>query len=500
MSKGIKLLSHNIQGGIERKLLFNDVLDNIALNDVVFLQETWLVDSNQLNVSGFSIFRSDRGSHKKKHSGSGGVVTLYKTHLSKGLSKIPSKHKDFMWVKFDRNFFNMTNDLYIINCYIPPEDSVVHIDTSYDILEVLFEEVSKFSRLGYVGIAGDLNARTGNTHENLIGHNFDVVNEFDRICVGTNNHCPIHLPFRQNRDKIRNSFGSKLIEIIEANNMVILNGRVMGDSFGEKTCFTHNGSSTVDYFILSEPLVEKVNYMQVRPQTWYSDHSPLELSLSLDIMPTTDIQIPLKKLSSFLWDEEGKEKFQNILTNDDSVQLLSDTLKYNTIDECVESLTNFLHSCASKSLKPKKNSKVCPRKTICTTEKPELQRAKLDFNKSWRNVRLYRDKVRHIKFVKARSRYKRLKYLYFNYNKEDKLYKLANIESKDPKGFWKTIKSFTKKQVEDSTISPKSWMDYFKGLFNVKSTNIDNAFLDYVKNALPTVENISNTGPLDYEI
>ena len=80
------------------------------------------------------------------------------------------------------------------------------------------------------------------------------------------------------------------------------------------------------------------------------------------------------------------------------------------------------------------------------------------------------------------------------------MYKLANIESKDPKSFWKTIKSFTKKQVDHSNISPRSWMDYFKGLFNVKSTNIDTAFLDYVQSALPTLDNISQTGPLDYEI
>ncbi len=127
MSKGLKLLSHNIQGGIEKKVLFDDVLSSLEFYDVAFLQETWLVDSSQLNVNGFSILRSDRGSHKKKHTGSGGVVTLYKTHLSKGLHKIPSKHKDFMWVKFDKNYFNISNDLYIVNCYIPPEDSVVHM-------------------------------------------------------------------------------------------------------------------------------------------------------------------------------------------------------------------------------------------------------------------------------------------------------------------------------------------------------------------------------------
>lgn len=72
----IKVCSQNIQGGLEKKFAFDDV--NMFFNryDIVLLQETWLVESSQLDVKGFSIFRSDRGSHKKRKTGSGGVITL----------------------------------------------------------------------------------------------------------------------------------------------------------------------------------------------------------------------------------------------------------------------------------------------------------------------------------------------------------------------------------------------------------------------------------------
>ena len=214
----------------------------------------------------------------------------------------------------------------------------------------------------------------------------------------------------------------------------------MGDSFGEKTCYTHNGSSTVDYFILSDPLLSKIEYLKVRPQTWFSDHSPLELSLRLDIRPTTNVQIPLKKLTSYIWDDEGKEKFQTLMSDNNSIEALQNVPKLDTIDKCVNSITDFLHDCASKCLKPKSKTESQRRYPSCTTDKPELQRAKSVFNRSWKNLRLYRNKDRHVEFIKARSRYKRLKYLYYNYNKEDKLYKSANIESKDPKSLWRTIK------------------------------------------------------------
>ncbi len=505
MTGCLKFLSHNIQGGVERKLLFQDILDSISLYDVVFFQETWLIDSNQLNVDGFSILRSDRGSHKKKSTGSGGVVTLYKTSLSKGITKLPSKHKDFMWVKFDKNIFHLESDLYVINCYIPPEDSVVHADTNYDIMEVLFEEVSKYCKLGFVGIAGDLNSRTGNIQENLHGHMNCTDLDLNRINLDSasrNEH--IILPTRRNKDSVRNSFGHKLIEIVEANNLMILNGRVLGDSLGNKTCFTHNGSSTVDYFIISERLLDRVNFMKVKPQTWYSDHSPLELSLSVSLKKENRDDTPLVMQKTYIWDEEGKEKLMNLLTLPESQTALTETQKYESVDDCVHFLTQFLQECASKCLKPKKSSTYngnnIKRSSLHTTECPELSKAKAQFNRSWKNLRLYRNKDRHTEFIRLRSRYKRLKYLYFNYNKEDKLYKLANIESKDPKGFWKTIRTFTKKRVSDCNITPKRWTDYFQNLFNVKSTNIDVTFLEYVKSALPAIENITDKGPLDHEI
>ena len=228
------MCSHNIQGGAKRKLCFTDVLASISRYDVLFLQETWLVDSNHFNVRGYGMFRSDRGSHKKRYTGSGGVITLYKTCLSKGLQKINSKHKDFMWVKFDKHFFNIKHDLYIVNCYIAPEDSVVHKDLNYDVFDVLSEEMTKYSKLGVVGVVGDLNARTGNIQEKLQA-NFDDFN-YDREIDINDDEMNFQLEKRCNSDKVINQFGKKLLEALETHNLVIANGRTLGDTNGEKTC------------------------------------------------------------------------------------------------------------------------------------------------------------------------------------------------------------------------------------------------------------------------
>ncbi len=234
-----------------------------------------------------------------------------------------------------------------------------------------------------------------------------------------------------------------------------------------------------------------------------SDHSPIELSLSINTKKHNIDNTPLLPHKTYVWDDEGEVRFKHLMASPETQSFLADMQKCDSVNDYVQALTEFLQKCASKCLTPKKvgtRTSISHKSKTCNTEHPELSKAKAEFNRSWKKLKSYPNKDRHIEFIKLRSRYKRLKYLYFNYNKEDKLYKLANIEAKDPKGFWRTIRSFTKKRVSDCNITPKIWTDYFKNLFNVKSTNIDTAFLDYVKNSLPIIENVSTTGPLDHVI
>ncbi len=502
----LKLYSHNIQGGVERKLSLDDVRNSIICNDVIFLQETWLVDSNQLHVDGFSIFRSDRGKHKKRNTGSGGVVTLYRNSISKGLSKIASRHRDFLWTKFDRKFFNMDSDLYMVNVYIPPENSPVHRDTNYNIMELLFEEVCTFSKLGRVGIVGDLNSRTGGgLQENLQGHQVDM--SLNQIPLQSE-YSDTSLPYRQNRDRISNEFGRRLLEQMEQNNLVFVNGRVLGDSRGEKTCYNSNGSSTVDYFIFSHTFLSKVDYMEVRPAVWYSDHCPLELRLNIE-MPVNsrgDSTLHTTEKIEYKWEKENVAQFETIMKSEAVKESLINALSCLSIDESLGSLVTVLQEAADSSFikrtigsKGENSRKPHKHKDRKTPDNPELYKAKNEFNKAWRKVRLKPDKDRHIEFAKRRSRYKRLKYMYFNYQKEDRLYKLAKLEKSDPKDFWRTIKAFTKTRIQSTDITTSGWYDYFKDLFSIKG-DCNKQFTDYITTSLPLLEDLSNTGPLDYII
>ena len=65
------------------------------------------------------------------------------------------------------------------------------------------------------------------------------------------------------------------------NRLHVLNGRTLGDSYGELTCIQPAGVSVVDYFIASQESSQYVAHMKVLPFTSFSDHKPLELTLNI---------------------------------------------------------------------------------------------------------------------------------------------------------------------------------------------------------------------------
>ena len=115
----LRITSVNIQVGVARKLSSKDVIKLVDNFDIFCLQETWLTESDSVMIDGYNIFRSDRKTNKKRYCGSGGVITLIKSELLKGITKVISQNKDMLWCTFDKKYY-LDNDIYMCNCYIPP--------------------------------------------------------------------------------------------------------------------------------------------------------------------------------------------------------------------------------------------------------------------------------------------------------------------------------------------------------------------------------------------
>ena len=185
-------------------------------------------------MQGYQIYRSDRGRFKKRNIGSGGVCIVFKSHLNRGISKLGSRNKDIIWVKLDKSFFQLTEDVYLCNAYIPPEYSDLHKEPDLDYWKTLDDEIAQYSSIGHILIAGDLNSRTSDLLEK-----YHLVEEDTLISDHSSINCRLDLEKihsivnkegkRVNEDKVVNPFGKNLISLVEKSSLVIANGRTLGD-------------------------------------------------------------------------------------------------------------------------------------------------------------------------------------------------------------------------------------------------------------------------------
>ena len=73
-----------------------------------------------------------------------------------------------------------------------------------------------------------------------------------------------------------NEFGRYLLCVCEQFDLIILNDLMPGDEDGKFTYIAHNGSSTIDYFIMSRSLVHMASHLNVVSRI-ESKHMPVEM-------------------------------------------------------------------------------------------------------------------------------------------------------------------------------------------------------------------------------
>ena len=157
--------------------------------------------------------------------GSGGVCIFIDKDILPGVVKIKSKNVDCIWVKMSKQFFNTARDIYICCCYVPPSNSTA-VSNDDNLIDVLQNEIAIYDKIGDIIIMGDLNCRIGNAQEQWVettvisDSNSEM--EFEHV----------HLPVRFNQDNKSNCYGTKLMELLNASHLLVVNGRTPGDMIG----------------------------------------------------------------------------------------------------------------------------------------------------------------------------------------------------------------------------------------------------------------------------
>ena len=471
----ISIRSWNIQdsvGDSTNKFEIDEFLSKITESNIICLQET----KAQIKIEGFVSYNSNR-----KNSRSGGVCILANNCIRKGISRVNfSESEDIVAIKFDKHFFRLDFDLYLVNFYISPSTSQ-YVKRNPGYTENIFAALNSLShnllQKGELILCGDANARTGVLPDYITSYNSSSTHDiYDDIGFQ-----PDLTETRNNCDTTTVSPHCQLfLDLVINNQLKILNGRTLGDSMGNFTCHKWNGSSTVDYFVISSWARDLVNSLRVHSLNSYSDHCPLELKITTHkpfLAKFKLLDFPSVP-SGYRWDnEKSPELFKNALENPNIHAILEEIVNndYHNNHEAnaqiASEMSKCLHDAADLVLKSTKIPKKQPHKKwfdwLCHLSKRNLNRLACRLSNYPKNNTLrtiyFTERNKHSRLIKQ----KKLDYL-------DRLNKA--IEDGHVLN-WKKFKQL-KQENESSPLLDKfdlaSFYEFFTNLYQKNDGNLEN--------------------------
>eukprot|EP00745_Piridium_sociabile_P037377 TRINITY_DN67893_c0_g2_i6.p1 TRINITY_DN67893_c0_g2~~TRINITY_DN67893_c0_g2_i6.p1 ORF type:complete len:219 (-),score=13.44 TRINITY_DN67893_c0_g2_i6:162-818(-) len=192
--------------------------------------------------SGFKAFCKSAVKLTRQGRRSGGVICLVKNELSAFVKTIDVNHSNLCSFLIDKSLFGTDKDILYFCCYVPPEGSPFYahfdVDNGISVLEDCLIECL-ITRDVYVILNGDLNSRTSNHSQDLLGKN-----TYDKQCDSQ-----FLSIYRNSEDSILNKYGQLLLNVCTVLDLCILNGLCKGDLQGRYTYISDSGNSVNDYLI-----------------------------------------------------------------------------------------------------------------------------------------------------------------------------------------------------------------------------------------------------------
>ena len=177
-------------------------------------------------------------------------------------------------------------------------------------------------------------------------------------------HCTIMS--RNNLDhKHTNDSGKLLLNFCKETRIRILNGRTTGDLNGRPTCMTYNGSSLVDYTLISEELLKSVGYFEVHDFTSLTNHRPISCGIFADTSFKYCNSHKLDPLpGKFLWTDDAitlytenipSQIFKNriidfMITDFRDSNLITDSFN-SVLQDCVKQSAKFINKVPTQKIR-----------------------------------------------------------------------------------------------------------------------------------------------------
>ena len=249
-----------------------------------------------------------------------------------------------------------SQDVIFLFTYVQPYGSHYydHVDftNGIDKLEECISKLQIVYKCSNIVVCGDLNSRTASVQpideSHMLSKYLDDYSSSPLIDTDI-------VYNRRSEDKLINNFGHRLLEMCGSLNLVILNGFTDGDKEGSFTNITHNGNSVVDYFIVSDSLVNNVD-MSVKNEI-YSSHMPIVLYFNVNTTNYAPENVDHSSLNNtftkYIWMNDKVDTFIDYFKLEEtskSIVELIDTM-YINLNACISNFNSIILDASQSMLK-----------------------------------------------------------------------------------------------------------------------------------------------------
>lgn len=479
--------------GLKSRLEYPDFVNYFTTYDILCFQETKLDKFDIVSLPGFAAISQPR--KERQFRKSGGLAVLIKDDISELCSHLETESDYILWLSIDKKITKTDENVVLGVIYVPPAQSRFYNEDEIAVLES--EIMSMCSKYKHVFINGDINGRSSRlcdytALDNFLSDMFEFDENtsrfFDKTEILENLRVPLE---RSSRDPKTNSTGYWLIETCKNNNLFIVNGRFGKDRGIGATTF--RDKSLIDYTLCTAESFEIMNDFEVKIlDPIFSDgHALLTWSINCNTQPIFDKDNTDSFPRNFKWSKNAETDFchsidlnqlkslHDQLDNIQKSHIQAPNIK-QSINQITDVIADTFMQAASKSLKQTKR----PFKNrpfdkpwfgpACKLARKRYHRARKIYNKT-NSVQAKNNLMTESKL------YKQTMHKYIRKHKQDKISKLRNMQTKDPKEYWKYIKSL-QPRANKKQPSLADFYEYFKTINESDDTE-----------DTPTIENLENT-------
>ena len=472
----MSLLTYNIEG--LNTLYQLDVRMYISNFDVIVLTETFTSKFPDHLFPLHKVFVSDgvKLSDAPTARLCGGIAMLVRKTFEPFINQIHMEYDNCVVLKLSSELTGFYSDCVLIGIYLPPKNSTYYSDTDIyngvSLLEsCILDVLESRGDLPFI-IIGDLNARTGSMNASEDDLPVDII---DMDNVKDNDVC---LYRRVSDDTVINDFGQYLLCVCEEFNLTILNGILSNNMDGSYTYISPNGSSSIDYCIMSQSIFDKALSLVVG-QRIESKHMPVEVVILSKVKYHNRLSKKKSVVQRFKWDCNKYQEYMNMFNSEQVVLQLREAFDLidSNLEDALKKFYNAITLAASPMLKtvvvgtfgnqPWFDKECRQTRQSVRLALRKLRQSKENIATSNKDVDVLR-----IYYTNSRKEYKSLlKQKQTDY--KNQTLKTLIEDMNNPKQFWSTLKDFLGKPMNQCIISKEEWFDHFSNIFQDECPRAD---------------------------